>query len=57
MHLVSTLELTHLPSLIILRWIAAVVLGLELPVPFYWLILHPNSTHWHRGAAKSQRLL
>jgi protein-S-isoprenylcysteine O-methyltransferase Ste14 len=23
-----------------------VVLFLELPVPFYWFILHPNSTYW-----------
>lgn len=32
----------------ILAWIAAVVLFLELPVPFYWFVLHPNVAFWRR---------
>jgi protein-S-isoprenylcysteine O-methyltransferase Ste14 len=31
-----------------LRFIAAFVLWFELPVPFYWFILHPYSAYWRR---------
>jgi hypothetical protein len=46
MHLFTSLQLAIPPTMVILRWIAAVVLFLELPVPFYWFILHPNSNYW-----------
>jgi protein-S-isoprenylcysteine O-methyltransferase Ste14 len=46
MHLVTALELTIPPAVIILRWIAAAVLILELPVPFYWFVLHLTSNSW-----------
>lgn len=32
----------------ILRFLAAFVLWFELPVPFYWFILHPYSAYWRR---------
>jgi protein-S-isoprenylcysteine O-methyltransferase Ste14 len=32
----------------ILAWIAAVVLFLQLPVPLYWFVLHPNVAFWRR---------
>jgi protein-S-isoprenylcysteine O-methyltransferase Ste14 len=32
----------------VLHFISAFVLWFELPVPFYWLILHPNSTYWRQ---------
>jgi protein-S-isoprenylcysteine O-methyltransferase Ste14 len=44
-HLVTAIGLTIPPTVVMLRWIAAVVLFLELPVPFYWFILHPNSIY------------
>ena len=31
-----------------LQFIAAFVLWFELPVPFYWFILHPYSAYWRR---------
>jgi protein-S-isoprenylcysteine O-methyltransferase Ste14 len=46
MQLFSVLGLAPPPTVLILRWIAAVVFFLELPVPFYWFILHPNSSYW-----------
>ncbi|MGA8232501.1 MAG: methyltransferase [Candidatus Acidiferrales bacterium] len=46
MHLVTALGLTIPPAVIILRWIAAAVLILELPVPFYWFVLHLTSNSW-----------
>jgi protein-S-isoprenylcysteine O-methyltransferase Ste14 len=46
MQLITSLYITIPPTIVILRWIAAVVLFLELPVPFYWFILHPNSNYW-----------
>src|ERR1700683_4718397 len=46
MQLFTSFELTIPSTVIILRWVASVVLFLELPVPFYWFILHPNSTYW-----------
>jgi protein-S-isoprenylcysteine O-methyltransferase Ste14 len=46
MHLFTSSELAIPPTIIMLRWIAAVVLFLELPVPFYWFILHLNSDYW-----------
>ncbi len=46
MQLFTSFELAIPSTVIILRWIAAVVLFLELPVPFYWFILHPNSNYW-----------
>lgn len=32
----------------ILAWISAVVLFLQLPVPLYWFVLHPNVGFWRR---------
>ncbi len=29
-------------------WVAAVVLWIDLPIPFYWLILHPLVGFWRR---------
>lgn len=46
MQLFTSHEVSIPLTVIILRWIAVVVLFLELPVPFYWFILHPNSTYW-----------
>jgi protein-S-isoprenylcysteine O-methyltransferase Ste14 len=51
MQLVTALGLTIPPSVLILRWVAAVVLLLELPVPFYWFILYPNSNYWRTRLA------
>ncbi len=31
-----------------LHWVAAVVLFLQLPIPLYWLILHPQIEFWRR---------
>jgi protein-S-isoprenylcysteine O-methyltransferase Ste14 len=30
----------------LLRWIAAVVLFLQLPIPLYWFVLHPQVRFW-----------
>ncbi len=46
MHLVTAVGLAIPPTVVVLRWVAAVVLFLELPIPFYWFILHPNSNYW-----------
>jgi protein-S-isoprenylcysteine O-methyltransferase Ste14 len=46
MYLFTSSQLALPPTVAILRWIAAVVLFLELPVPFYWFILRPNSNYW-----------
>lgn len=46
MHLINATGLTIPPTVLILRWIAAVVLFLELPVPFYWFIFHPSLSYW-----------
>ena len=46
MHLVTTLGPTIPPAVIILRWISAAVLFLELPVPFYWFVLYLISRSW-----------
>ncbi len=32
----------------LLDWVAAIVLFLQLPVPLYWLILHPQVRFWRR---------
>ncbi|MGH9772617.1 MAG: methyltransferase family protein [Candidatus Acidiferrales bacterium] len=29
-------------------WVAAVVLFLQLPIPLYWFVLHPNVNFWRR---------
>jgi protein-S-isoprenylcysteine O-methyltransferase Ste14 len=36
-----------------LRWIAGLVLFLQLPVPLYWLVVHPQIRFWrmHQSAA------
>jgi protein-S-isoprenylcysteine O-methyltransferase Ste14 len=31
-----------------LRWIAALVLFLQLPVPLYWFVVHPQIDFWRR---------
>jgi protein-S-isoprenylcysteine O-methyltransferase Ste14 len=31
-----------------LGWLAAVVLFLQLPIPFYWFVLHPQIDFWRR---------
>jgi protein-S-isoprenylcysteine O-methyltransferase Ste14 len=40
--------LTIPPAAVVLRWIAAIVLLLELPVPVYWFIVRPVSNFWRR---------
>ena len=30
------------------RWIAAIVLFLQLPVPLYWFVVHPQIDFWRR---------
>jgi protein-S-isoprenylcysteine O-methyltransferase Ste14 len=32
-------------------WVAAIVLWIDLPIPFYWLILHPLVGFWRRHMA------
>jgi protein-S-isoprenylcysteine O-methyltransferase Ste14 len=32
----------------IFRWLAALVLWMNLPIPVYWLILHPLVDYWRR---------
>jgi protein-S-isoprenylcysteine O-methyltransferase Ste14 len=36
-----------------LRWIAAIVLFLQLPIPLFWFVVHPSIGFWrrHRTAA------
>jgi protein-S-isoprenylcysteine O-methyltransferase Ste14 len=43
----------------IVRWVAAVVLFLQLPVPLYWFVVHPQIDYWrkHRQAAYAVGLL
>jgi protein-S-isoprenylcysteine O-methyltransferase Ste14 len=31
-----------------LRWVAGLVLFLQLPVPLYWLVMHPQIHFWRR---------
>ena len=31
-----------------LRWVAAAVLFLQLPIPLYWFVLHPQIKFWRR---------
>jgi protein-S-isoprenylcysteine O-methyltransferase Ste14 len=31
-----------------LRWIAALVLFLQLPIPLYWFVVHPQIAFWRR---------
>lgn len=50
----ATVGLTISPTLVVLRSIAAIVLFLELPVPFYWFIVRPDSNYW-RGWQKLGR--
>jgi protein-S-isoprenylcysteine O-methyltransferase Ste14 len=40
-------------------WIAAVVLFLQLPIPLYWFVMHPQVDYWrkHREAAYATGLL
>jgi protein-S-isoprenylcysteine O-methyltransferase Ste14 len=33
---------------IFLRWIAALVLFLQLPIPLYWFVVHPQIHFWRR---------
>jgi protein-S-isoprenylcysteine O-methyltransferase Ste14 len=33
----------------LLRWIAAIVLFLQLPVPLFWFVVHPSINFWRRG--------
>jgi len=44
-HPATAIGLTIPLTAVVLRWIAAAVLFLELPVPFYWFILRPNSNY------------
>jgi protein-S-isoprenylcysteine O-methyltransferase Ste14 len=32
----------------LLRWIAGLVLFLQLPIPLYWFVLHPQIRFWRR---------
>jgi protein-S-isoprenylcysteine O-methyltransferase Ste14 len=43
----------------IVRWIAAAVLFLQLPVPLYWFVVHPQIDYWrnHQKAAYAVGLL
>lgn len=42
-----------------LDWVAAVVLFLQLPIPLYWFVVHPQVRFWrrHQGAAYTTGLL
>lgn len=35
---------------IFLRWIAAIVLFLQLPIPLYWFVVHPQIHFWRKHA-------
>jgi protein-S-isoprenylcysteine O-methyltransferase Ste14 len=41
------------------RWIAAIVLFLQLPIPLYWFVMHPQVHYWrkHRSAGYTVGLL
>jgi protein-S-isoprenylcysteine O-methyltransferase Ste14 len=32
----------------VFRWIAAIVLFLQLPIPLYWFVVHPKVNFWRR---------
>jgi protein-S-isoprenylcysteine O-methyltransferase Ste14 len=42
-----------------LGWLAAVVLFLQLPIPLYWFVMHPQVEYWrrHRSAGYATGLL
>ena len=40
----STKMRAYLPG-----WIAAVVLFLQLPIPLYWFVMHPQVSYWRRN--------
>jgi protein-S-isoprenylcysteine O-methyltransferase Ste14 len=35
-----------------LGWLAAIVVFVQLPIPLFWFVMHPQINHWrdHRGA-------
>ena len=46
--------------MIFLKWIAALVLFLQLPIPLYWFVVHPQVNFWrqrHRAAYTTGLLL
>lgn len=43
----------------VLGWIAAIVLFLQLPIPLYWFVMHPQVNYWreHQKAGYATALL